>query len=177
MEKAIYLITGVMASGKSTVSELLASKIEKSVHLRGDMFRKMIVSGRADMSSKPSDEAIRQLHMRYRLATDAAKTYYNEGFSVVLQDNYYGKELSSVLEMLGNMDVKVIVLCPSLETIKERETLRGKNAYVGFEPEELYEDFVRETPKIGFWIDTSEQSPEQSVESILLNFNEERYEK
>lgn len=177
MEKAIYLITGVMASGKSTVSELLASKIEKSVHLRGDMFRKMIVSGRADMSSKPSDEAIRQLHMRYRLATDAAKTYYNEGFSVVLQDNYYGKELSSVLDMLGNMDVKVIVLCPSLETIKERETLRGKNAYVGFEPEELYEDFVRETPKIGFWLDTSEQSPEQSVESILLNFNEERYEK
>lgn len=38
MEKAIYLITGVMASGKSPVAELLASKLGKGVHLRGDVF-------------------------------------------------------------------------------------------------------------------------------------------
>ncbi len=75
MERAIYLITGVMASGKSTVAELLASKMKNGVHLRGDVFRRMIVSGRAEMSAQPSDEAIRQLHLRYRLATDAAKTY------------------------------------------------------------------------------------------------------
>ncbi len=49
MERAIYLITGVMASGKSTVAELLASKIERGVHLRSDVFRRMIESGRAEM--------------------------------------------------------------------------------------------------------------------------------
>ena len=45
------------------------------------------------MSVQPSEEAIRQLHLRYRLAAETAKTYYDSGFSVVLQDNYYGEEL------------------------------------------------------------------------------------
>lgn len=170
MERAIYLITGIMASGKSTVADLLAAKMEKGVHLRGDVFRRMIVSGRADMSAQPSDEAIRQLHLRYRLAADAAKTYYNNGFSVVLQDNYYGEELSRILAMLKGYPVHVIVLCPNVETVQKREKIRGKVGYTGFTVEALYADFMQKTPKIGFWLDTSEQSPEQSVENILLHF-------
>ena len=51
MKQKIYLITGLMASGKSTVSDLLAKSIEKCVHLRGDVFRKMIISGRENMSA------------------------------------------------------------------------------------------------------------------------------
>lgn len=170
MERAIYLITGVMASGKSTVAELLASKMKKGVHLRGDVFRKMIVSGRADMSTQPSDEAVRQLHLRYCLAADAAKTYYDNGFSVVLQDNYYGEEISCIVDMLKGYPIHVIVLCPNVETVKKREAMRGKVGYTGFTVENLYADFINKTPRIGFWLDTSEQSPEQSVENILLHF-------
>ncbi len=170
LERAIYLITGVMASGKSTVAELLASKMENGVHLRGDVFRRMIVSGRADMSAQPSNEAIRQLHLRYLLTADAAKTYYDNGFSVVLQDNYYGEELSRIWDMLKDYPVKIIVLCPNVETVKKREKMRGKVGYTGFTVEALYEGFLKETPRIGFWLDTSEQSPEQSVEDILLHF-------
>lgn len=69
-----------------------------SWHLRGDVFSRTIVSGRADMSIQPSDVAIRQLHLRYRLAVDVAKAYYNNGFSVVLQGNYYGEEISRMLD-------------------------------------------------------------------------------
>ncbi|AEY66177.1 AAA family ATPase [Clostridium sp. BNL1100] len=170
MEKAIYLITGVMASGKSTVSELLASKMRNGVHLRGDVFRRMIVSGRAEMSAQPSDEAIRQLQLRYRLAADAAKTYYDNGFSVILQDNYYGEQLFHILDMLKGYPVQIIVLCPNVKTVKNREKQRGKVGYIGFTVETLYENFMRETPRIGFWLDTSEQSPEQSVEDIMLHF-------
>lgn len=172
LERAIYLITGVMASGKSTIAEMLASKMEKGVHLRGDVFRRMIVSGRAEMSARPSDEAIHQLHLRYRLAADAAKTYYDNGFSVVLQDNYYGEEFSCTLDMLKNYPVHAIVLCPNVESVKKREKMRGKVGYAAFTVETLYADFMKETPKIGFWLDTSEQSPEQSVEDILLHFSE-----
>lgn len=46
---------------------------------------------------------------------------------------------------------------------KEREKSRGKVGYTGFTVEQLYSDFLQETPKIGYWLDTSEQSPEQSV--------------
>ncbi|WP_186422602.1 zeta toxin family protein [Lacrimispora celerecrescens] len=167
LEKAIYLITGVMTSGKSTVAELLASKIVNSVHLRGDIFRTMIVSGRAEMPVQPSDEAVRQLHLRYGLTADVARTYYDSGFSVVMQDNYYGEELSKILDMLGDRSVHVIVLCPNVKTVKKREASRGKVGYIGFTPETLHADFMRETPKIGFWPDTSDQSPEQSVRLVL----------
>ncbi len=154
------------------MAELLAAKMEKGVHLRGDVFRRMIISGRAEMSAQPSDEAIRQLHLRYRLAADAAKTYYDNGFSVVLQDNYYGEEIARILDMLKEYPVHVIVLCPNVETVKKREELRGKIGYTGFTVEVLCAAFMKDTPKIGFWLDTSEQFPEQSVEEILLHFGE-----
>ncbi|WP_242943114.1 phosphotransferase [Hydrogenoanaerobacterium saccharovorans] len=66
--------------------------------------------------------------------------------------------------------VHVIVLYPNVETVKKRETMREKVGYTSFTVEDLYADFMKETPKIGFWLDTSEQSPEQSVEDILLHF-------
>jgi len=66
--------------------------------------------------------------------------------------------------------IHVIVLYPNVETVKKRETMRGKVGYTSFTVEDLYADFMKETPKIGFWLDTSEQSPEQSVEDILLHF-------
>src|SRR5690606_41654532 len=122
----IYLVTGLMASGKSTVANLLASKLDRGVHLRGDIFRRMVVSGREEMSATPSPEAIRQLRLRYRLAVDAAQTYYDNGFPVVLQDNYYGTELSYVVHLSQHSPVRVIVLCPSVEVIQEREASSGK---------------------------------------------------
>jgi hypothetical protein len=52
------LVTGIQASGKSTIAHLLAGRLPKSVHVRGDLFRRMIINGRADMPpilpAKPS---------------------------------------------------------------------------------------------------------------------------
>jgi adenylylsulfate kinase-like enzyme len=51
----ILIITGLMAAGKSTIAQALAERLPRSVHLRGDVFRKMVVNGRADMSPDPSE--------------------------------------------------------------------------------------------------------------------------
>ena len=163
----IWLITGVMASGKSTVSQILAQRLVRAVHLRGDVFRKMIVSGGEEMSSAPSDEAVRQLHLRYRLAADAAKAYCDAGFDVVLQDNYYGAELKHMLELLAGYPVRTVVLCPSAEAVRARELGRGKRGYVGFDVADLHEAFMRETPRIGLWIDSSDLTAEETVVQIL----------
>jgi predicted kinase len=81
----IWVITGLMAAGKSTVAQALAELLTPSVHLRGDVFRKMIVNGRAEMSPTPSTEALEQLSLRYRLACDAAASYAQAGFTVVIR--------------------------------------------------------------------------------------------
>ncbi|HEY2553556.1 MAG TPA: zeta toxin family protein [Streptosporangiaceae bacterium] len=42
----VFLVTGIQAAGKSTVAQALAKKFERSVHVRGDLFRRMMVNGR-----------------------------------------------------------------------------------------------------------------------------------
>lgn len=146
MEQHFYLLTGVMASGKSTTAQALAERLPRCVHLRGDVFRKMIVTGREEMTSQPTPQALEQLGLRYRLAAQAARGYWEAGFSVVL-------------------------LCPDVETVKAREAARGKTGYVGFAPAPLLEAFRRETPRLGFWLDNSHLTVEGSVEKILEHFS------
>lgn len=163
----IYVITGVMASGKSTVAELFARKLSKSVHLRGDVFRRMIVGGRAEMCDTPCDEALSQLNLRYRLTAAAAKEYHKAGFTVIVQDNYYGEMLRQCLALFEPEPVSPIVLCPDAETVKRREAARPKTGYTGFDITALHQEFMATTPRIGLWIDNSNQTPEETVERIL----------
>ena len=162
MEQHFYLLTGVMASGKSTTAQALAERLPRCVHLRGDVFRKMIVTGREEMTSQPTPQALEQLGLRYRLAAQAARGYWEAGFSVVLQDNYYGPDLAGMVDLLGDIPVRVVVL---------REAARGKTGYVGFAPAPLLEAFRRETPRLGFWLDNSHLTVEESVEKILEHFS------
>jgi adenylylsulfate kinase-like enzyme len=97
--KAVVLISGISASGKSTVARALAQQLPRSVHLPGDSFRRMIVNGRADMTPALDAEAVRQLHPRYRLAAMVADTYFDAAFTVVMQDVVLGEDLSRYIEM------------------------------------------------------------------------------
>ncbi|MDF2801619.1 MAG: Chloramphenicol phosphotransferase-like protein [Anaerocolumna sp.] len=173
MKKAIYVITGIMASGKSTVADALANRIENCVHLRGDIFRKMIITGREDMSEDPSIGALNQLDMRYSITAKAAIEYYNNDFSVVVQDNYLGEKLLSFLELLEPYPTYVIVLNPDIRSIEQREKMRGKKGYVGFTVDSLSKLFIEKTPRIGLWLDTSNMSIVETVDEILKRSEKE----
>ncbi|MGH3682898.1 MAG: AAA family ATPase [Natronosporangium sp.] len=69
-------MTGIQAAGKSTAAQTLAERLPRTVHLRGDAFRRMIVAGRAEMTPDPTAEVIRQLRLRYRLAAEVADAYF-----------------------------------------------------------------------------------------------------
>jgi predicted kinase len=170
----IILITGIQAAGKSSVAQAVAERLDRSVHLRGDVFRKMIVNGRASMGpTDPSDEAVRQLRLRYRLAAQAADGYAGAGFTVVLQDIVLGGYLTEMVATIRTRPLYVVVLAPRPAVVAEREAARhlarGKTAYKpGDEgPAELDAHLRQETPGIGRWLDTSEQSLSQTVEELL----------
>lgn len=170
MEKTFYLITGIMASGKSTTAEALARSMDKCVHVRGDIFRRMVVSGRADMCENAPPEAIAQLNLRYDLSAQTARAYFGAGFSVVLQDNYYCEALPAMLERLKGLPVRTVVLCPDVETVKNREALREKKGYTGFSVESLHKSFMEGTPRVGFWLDNSNLTENESVCKIRAHF-------
>lgn len=166
-DRCIFLVTGIMASGKSTVAQLLAEKLTRGVHLRGDSFRRMIVNGREEYMPEPSEEAIRQLRLRYKIAASTADTFFEEGFNVVVQDVVIGPFLSEFVEMIRNRPLFVVVLTPNEKTIEEREASRSKTGYGAWTIPHLNKILQTETPKLGMWIDSSEQTPQETVEEIL----------
>jgi cytidylate kinase len=163
----ILLITGIMASGKSTVAQRCAEKLPKSVHLRGDVFRRMIVNDRAEMEQDFTAAAFEQLRLRYRLAANSAELYCQAGFTVVYQDIIIGAVLKEVVDMLKDWPLHVVVLCPSPDIVAQREAGREKMGYTTWTPQDLDDALRNETPKIGLWLDTSALSVEETVEAIF----------
>jgi chloramphenicol 3-O-phosphotransferase len=162
-----FVITGVMAAGKSTIAELLAKSFARGVHVRGDVFRKMIVSGRDPIAPSLGEEALRQLDLRQRLAVAVANDYWRDDFTVVLQDIYVGRALTNVVERLEIAPLYVVVLSPRPDVIVERERLREKSGYGEWDVAQFCANFADETPRLGLWLDTSEMTPEESAEEIL----------
>jgi chloramphenicol 3-O-phosphotransferase len=165
----LVLITGISASGKSTVADLLARRFERGVHVKGDMFRRMVVAGRHEMTSAPSDEAWRQLRLRYRLGTATADAYHEAGFSVVVQDVVIGPVLADYVAAIRSTPLVVVVLIPRAEVVARREEARRKEAYHdGFNNvSELDVALREETPRIGLWLDNSDQNPDETVDEII----------
>ncbi|MGI9325055.1 MAG: AAA family ATPase [Pseudomonadales bacterium] len=166
----IILITGVMAAGKSSVAQALSERLNPSMHLRGDSFRRMIVNGRVDMSSEPDQPALEQLLLRYKASAETAKIYQRAGFHVVYQDTIVGPILADVVDMYSNAPLSVVVLCPSISTVAHREEARSKTGYGRVTIQQLHKA-MEKTPRLGLWLDSSEQSVAETVQSILDNFD------
>ena len=163
----VVIITGVMAAGKSTVARLLAERLPKAAYVPGDTFRRMIVSGRHEMTPDAPPEAESQLRLRYRLAAMTADAYVEAGFNAVVQDIIIGGDLGEFVELVKSRPLYVVVLAPSAEVVAAREAARPKTGYAEWSVEEFVRSLHEDTPRIGLWIDSSHQTPEQTVEEIL----------
>ncbi|MEV0607622.1 AAA family ATPase [Polymorphospora rubra] len=165
--QAVVLLTGIMAAGKSTVAQALAERLPRSVHVRGDVFRRMVVNGRADMTPDTEEEARRQLRLRHTLTADVTDGYFDAGFTVVAQDVVLGAELPAMVARIRSRPLLVVVLAPSVAAVAAREAGRPKTGYGDWTPADLDAGLRAETPRIGLWLDTSAQTPEQTVDEIL----------
>ncbi|MEF2248097.1 AAA family ATPase [Paenibacillus sp. IITD108] len=170
---SIILITGIMASGKSTVAQLLSEKFEKSVHLRGDIYRRMIVNNRKEIQPDAQTEELDQLRLRYRLAAQSAETYVQSGFTVIVQDVVVGPMLNDFISYIKSRPFYVVVLCPDPVVVEQREYARTKKGYGAWTVEELDSLLRNETPRIGMWLDSSEMTPEETVIEILARMQDE----
>jgi hypothetical protein len=141
------------------------------VHLEGDFFRRSVVAGSEEMTPEPSADALAQLRLRYRLAAAAADAYFEAGFTVVLEDVVAGPLLPELAALIRAHPLQVVVLLPSLEVLRSRAAARKAGGYGCWSIEELHEGFATGTPRLGLWLDTSGQTPEQTTEEILAHAN------
>ena len=94
---SVIVVTGSQAAGKSTVARLLAQRFERGVHIEADTLQEMIVSD-GEWPTEPGDmrdEAERQLRLRLRNACLLARSFFEAGFTPVIDDIIIGRPLGS----------------------------------------------------------------------------------
>lgn len=171
MAAPLYIITGAMAAGKSTIARELVQRFKRSAHVSGDAFLRMIAKGGAVMGPVLDDEAVLQLHLRQDIAMDAVRRFIGAGFATVYQDILLGDDFVRVTTALADLAPRIVVLNPSVEALAERDANRAKTGYSEqFLPDALAEVLQSNTPRHGLWLDTSEMTIEEVVETILANW-------
>ncbi|WP_432942837.1 AAA family ATPase [Kribbella sp. CA-253562] len=166
--EGVIVVSGITAAGKSTVSQLLAERFQYGVHLRGEVFRRMIVSGQASAEADDGAEAQKQLKLRYRLACQAADGYAQAGFTVVLQDVVIGELLREFLDGIQSRPRYLVVLTPRPDVISRR--------LGGLSVDELDYELHAFSPRRGLWLDNSDLSPNETVDAILGRLDEARFD-
>lgn len=173
MEPTAVLLTGIQAAGKSTVGRMLAQRLDRAAFIEGDDLWRMVIAGRADMTEPPTASALEQLHLRYEHGAMLSRSFVAHGFSAVHVDSAYGPAVTEILDQLTCRRA-LVVLRPTPEAVAEREAARGTGAYRGWLDRGTLLDAVRqfdawlgETPPLGLWVDSTHQTPEQTVAWIL----------
>jgi chloramphenicol 3-O-phosphotransferase len=178
MQKVV-LVTGMQAAGKSTIAPLLAGRLgPPAATVDGDVFYHGVVAGAVNMTPEPDPEAVRQLELRYQASALVARHYLEAGFDFVCSDIILGDHVTSWLDSLTDLaEAHLVVLVPSVDSIVEREVGRGSNAYRDWQGPGMsladavraFEQGLSDTPRRGLWLDTTGQTPDESVDQILAN--------
>lgn len=169
----LFVVTGIQASGKSTVGLALAQTLSRAVFIDGDTVGDMVVSGAEPMTDPPSEGAVEQLFFRYAGSLVLADTYRAAGFDAVIADNIFGEFLTDYLHIAAPETVHLVMLHPAVEAVQQREDGRGKDAYGnGYSVQGLWDAVESATPRVGLWLDTSAMSVSEVVLEIIRRQHE-----
>ena len=160
-----YLITGIPGAGKTTVSRLLAQRFPLAAHVEADRLQELIVAGGLWPDQQPREEAMRQLRLRAENAARLAENFHGAGVVPVVDDIVVTRERLGIYTR--RLELRLVVLAPAVEVALQRDRRRGYKR-VGERWAHLDREQRHELRGVGVWLDTGLQTPEETVEAILL---------
>lgn len=164
----VLVLTGMPGSGKSTISRMVADRLPRSARISGDEVRTMIRSGRVRFDAPDETEAERQGMLGLDNLCALANNFASADFTPVLDDVVPDQEtLDILIARLTPRPVLLVVLAPTYEICVHRNETRPDIDQVRYDFRENYDLMRRDIGERGWWLDSSDQEPADTVETVL----------
>ena len=168
----IFVITGQLSAGKSTVARALLASFPLGYHVDVDAMREMVTSGLASPLEWTA-ETDRQFSLALRASAAVARVYADAGFAVAIEGGVDPSEVETALAEVGLRERMIaVVLHPRLEVALERNRTRATKAFDTSVLERVMRDIdadlVRDGARAGWHaIDNSDEPVDATVARIL----------
>ncbi len=168
---SIWLVSGILGVGKSTIAREIAGQLPKSAHIEVDLIRRMIVSGSLGPGQDPLPESDAQLVLGAHNAALLADSLMTAGFTPVVDDVVLQLQLARYRKILSRWPIRLVVLAPPVEIAIERDRDRTEK-HVADRFAYLDVELRKQMHGLGLWLDTSGMSVQETVEAIILRADE-----
>lgn len=170
-EPPIFVITGQLSAGKSTVAKALLGSYPFGYHVDVDAMREMVTSGLASPLAW-TEETDRQFALALQASAAVARVYADAGFAVAIEGGVDPAQVESALGEVGLRDRMIgIVLRPRLEVALDRNRTRATKAFDTAILEgvmrEIDDDLERAAGRTGWHdLDNSDEAVDATVARI-----------
>jgi predicted kinase len=163
------IVTGMPGAGKTTITSLVAQQMPRAAQVGGDDVNALIRSGYVWFMGRPSEEALRQDELCNRNMCSLANNFVDFGFTVLMDTVLADRcELDLFLALMSPRPVRLVVLDPGVDACTSRNAARDPETQFEFDGyERLDADMRREFGDIGWWLDTSAMTAEQTVDLVV----------
>lgn len=171
-QSPVFVITGQLSAGKSTVARALLDRFPFGYHIDMDGIREMVSSGLAS-PLEWNDETSRQFALAIRASAALARVYADAGFAVAIEGGIDPELAESALGEQGLRDRMVgIVLNPRLEVAlarnRSRQTKSFDTSILEGVMREIDAEVARDSTRPGWHaIDNSDEPVEGTVDRVL----------
>jgi predicted kinase len=162
------IVTGMPGAGKTTIASLLARLIPRAAQVSGDAVNAMIGSDYVWFMGQPTQEALRQDELCNRNMCSLANNFIDFGFTTLMDTVLADRaELDFFIALMSPRPVRLVILDPGVEVCRKRNAGRDPEDRFEFDGyERLRTDMRREFGDIGWWLDTSAMTVDQTAETL-----------
>jgi hypothetical protein len=129
VDAPVFVITGQLAAGKSTLARALLDCYPFGYHIDVDAIREMVTSGLASPLTW-TDETTRQFNLALEASSVLAGVYHRAGFAVAIEGGLDPMAFDRHLSEAGLRDAVVgVVLHPPLTVALERNRTRTTKSF------------------------------------------------
>ena len=158
----LYIITGPAGVGKSTISNGIASQLEKSVLIEGDDIYNFFVGGRINpwLPEAP-------LELFWNNCFYLINNYLENGYDVVFNYIIDPTEFEKIKVKFKQYDINFNVLLVDKETILKRDKQRPVDCQMNERALILLDEFINHNYDSKYILDTSKLTIEETIKKIM----------